>query len=97
MNFFYSSLIYTETFIQVLSTMLPEHTSIKYTNKDVPNFINIDDIIKDLKELREVFKTNVNEELIIPRNQWHNTRLNLVRTVINYTIKFNSVNYYTSI
>lgn len=77
--------------------MLPEHTSIKYTNKEVPNYINIDDVIKDLKELREIFKTNVNEELIIPRNQWHNTRLNLVRNLINYTIKFNSANYYTSI
>lgn len=81
-------MIYTETFIQVLSTMLPEHTSINCTNKKVPNYINIDDVIQDLRELRRVFKTYMNEEFIIPRNQWNDTRLSLVRSIINYIIKY---------
>lgn len=80
---FHSSLIYTKTFIQILFTLLPEGTIINCLAKDVLNDLNIDDVILDLKELRKIFKENMNEQIIIPRDQWNNIRLKLVRTIIH--------------
>lgn len=71
---------YTNTFIQVLSTMLPEHTSINCLDKKIPKYLNIDIIMQDLKELRKVFMENLNGQIMIPRKQWNNTRSKLVST-----------------
>lgn len=75
-------MVYTKTFIQVLSTMLPEHTSINSLDNNVPICFNIDSVVLDLKELRKVFKEYLNEQIIIPRERWNSTRLKLVRPLI---------------
>lgn len=76
------SLVYTNTFVQVLSSMLPEHTSINSLDNNVPTCFNIDAVILDLKELRRVFKEYLNEQIIIPRERWNSTRIKLVSTLI---------------
>lgn len=82
MLFIYSSLIYTKTFIQVLSAILPDHTNINNLDSKKSADLSIDVIKLDLKELRRVFKECAGEQIIIPRNQWNDTRLKLVSTII---------------
>lgn len=72
---------YTKTFIQVLTTMLSEHTIINYLDTTVPTYYNIDTVMLDLKELRKVFKRYLNKQITIPRDQWNITRCKLVSTV----------------
>lgn len=80
----------TKTFIQVLITMLSEHTVINYLDTKVPTYYNIDTAILDLKELRRIFKKYLNKQIIIPRDQWNITRCKLVSTRLNnrYLINF---------
>lgn len=79
-DLFYSSLVYTNTFIQVLSTILPENTMINSLDSQTSKYpsTNTDAIMLDLKELRRVFKEHMKEHIIIPRSQWNNTRFKLV-------------------
>jgi len=79
---FSKSLVYKKTFIQVLSTMLPENTSINSLDNNMPTHLNIDDVILDLKLLRKVFKEYLNEQIIIPRHEWNNTRSKLISAII---------------
>lgn len=65
-------------FIQVLSSMLPEQTSIKNLYNDGSKCSNIGVVTSDLKELRRVFKECLEEQIIVPRTQWSSTRLKLV-------------------
>lgn len=75
--------MYTKIFIQVLLSTLPDHTSIISLDNNKPAYLNIDDIMLDLRELRKLFKEYLNEEIIIPREQWNNTRLKLVNIVVS--------------
>lgn len=77
-NLFSSSSVFTKTFIQVLSAILSEHTHISSLSNKVPTRLNIDKVKLDLRELRRVFKHHMNEQIIIPKDQWKNTRLKLV-------------------
>lgn len=80
-TFIFSSLVYTKTFIQVLSTMLPEYASISCLDKKVPTYLNIDAIGQDLRELRKMFvEYCLNGQITIPRKQWNSTRSKLVST-----------------
>ncbi|KAL5234856.1 hypothetical protein ACI65C_002266 [Semiaphis heraclei] len=74
------SLGYTKTFIQVLTTILSEHTIISYLDTKVPTCYNIDTIMLDLRELRNIFKLYLNKQIIIPRDQWNITRCRLTFT-----------------
>lgn len=78
----YSSLICTKTFIQVLSAILPDYTNINNLDSIKSTDLSIDVIKLDLKELRRVFKECAGEQIIIPRNQWNDTRLKLVSAII---------------
>lgn len=78
----FSSLIYTKTFIQVLSTILPDYTNINNLDGKKPTHLSIDVIKSDLKELRRVFKEYAGEQITIPRNQWNDTRMKLVSAII---------------
>lgn len=75
--------MYTKTFIQVLLSTLPDHTSIISLDNNKPKSLNIDDIMLDLRELRKLFKEYLNEEMIIPREQWNNTRMKLVIIIVS--------------
>ncbi|KAL4091226.1 hypothetical protein QTP88_025949 [Uroleucon formosanum] len=67
----------TKTFIQVLTNMLSEHTIIKCLDTKVPTYYNIDAVLLDLRELRNIFKRYLNKQIIIPRDQWNITRCRL--------------------
>ncbi|XP_022179180.1 uncharacterized protein LOC111039841 isoform X2 [Myzus persicae] len=71
------SLGYTKIFIQLLTTMLSEHTIINHLDTKVPTYYNIDTVMIDLKELRNIFKRYLNKQIIIPRDQWNITRCKL--------------------
>jgi len=77
---------YTNTFIQVLTTMLSEHTIINCLDTKVPTYYNIDTVMLDLKELRNIFKRYLNKQIIIPRDQWNITRCRLVSTILKITL-----------
>lgn len=89
---------YTKTFIQVLTTILSEHTIISYLDTKVPTCYNIDTIMLDLRELRNIFKLYLNKQIIIPRDQWNITRCRLVSTILKeiplYALKIDFVVYY---
>ncbi|CAH1736230.1 uncharacterized protein LOC114121216 isoform X1 [Aphis gossypii] len=74
------SLGLTKTFIQVLTTMLSEHTIINYLDTKVPTYYNMDTAILDLRDLRRIFKKYLNKQIIIPRDQWNITRCKLLFT-----------------
>lgn len=81
-SFICSSLVYTKTFIQVLSTMLPDHASIICLDKKIPTYLNIDAVVQDLKELRRVFMEYLDGQIMIPRKQWNIIRSKLVSIFI---------------
>lgn len=82
---FYSSFLYTNTFIQILSTKLPEHTIINTTDNCKLSNLNSDALTSDLRELRKIFKECLNEQIItIPRIQWNDTRIKLVSNIVYY-------------
>uniref|UniRef100_A0A2S2R5K9 Uncharacterized protein n=1 Tax=Sipha flava TaxID=143950 RepID=A0A2S2R5K9_9HEMI len=74
---FSDSMVYTKTFIQVLSTMLPDHAIINCLNKKIPTYLNFDAILQDLRELRKVFMEYLDGQIMIPRKQWNSTRSKL--------------------
>jgi hypothetical protein len=78
-------MVYTKTFIQVLSTMLPDHAIINCLNKKIPTYLNFDAILQDLRELRKVFMEYLDGQIMIPRKQWNSTRSKLV-SIFNYKI-----------
>eukprot|EP00102_Acyrthosiphon_pisum_P025619 XP_016662829.1 PREDICTED: uncharacterized protein LOC100575208 [Acyrthosiphon pisum] len=80
------SLGYTKIFIQVLTTILSEHTIINCLDTKVPTYYNIDTVMLDLKELRNIFKRYLNKQIIIPRDQWNITRYRLVSTILKITL-----------
>jgi len=85
LNWFCSSLGYTKTFIQVLTTILSEHTIINYLDTKVPTCYNIDTLMLELRELRNIFKRYLNKQIIVPRDQWNITRCSLVSIIFKGT------------
>ncbi|VVC32154.1 Hypothetical protein CINCED_3A008140 [Cinara cedri] len=79
---FSNSCVFIKTFINILSTILPEHTCINSFDNKVLTQSNIFPLVFDLKELRKVFKEYLNEQIIIPRDQWNSTRLKLENMTI---------------